>query len=131
MLFRSNRYTDDKPVDTQNIFRFEVKNQLDVLKNRPTNSPSKAIRYFIKDRDRLISKFYQNDLSDGWTPKAPIYLHHGTKDDIVYYPFNVETTVRNLNKLGGDVKLVKYDGHDHESLDKLYLLNMIEEFGAY
>lgn len=130
-VYAINRYTDDKPLDTQNIFQFEVNNQSDVLNNRPTNSPSKALKYFIKDRDKLISKFVQNDLSDGWTPKAPIYLHHGTKDENVYYSFNADTTVRNLNKLGGNVELVKYEGHDHYTLDKLYLLNIIEEFGKY
>ncbi|MBD3351931.1 MAG: hypothetical protein GF364_10640 [Candidatus Lokiarchaeota archaeon] len=126
-----NRYTDDKPVDTEKIFKFEVDNQSDVLRNRPTNRPSQAIRYFIKDKSKLISKFAQNDLSDGWTPKAPIYIHHGTKDDVVMYIFNAKTTVNNLNKRGGNVELVKYEGHDHYTLDKLYLLNIIEEFTQY
>src|SRR6056297_2635242 len=45
-----NRYTDDKPLDTNKIFKFEVKNQSDILLDRPTDRPSHAIRYFIEDR---------------------------------------------------------------------------------
>jgi acetyl esterase/lipase len=130
-IYSINRYTDDQPLATDKIFRFEVTSQDDVLRNRPTNRPSNAIHYFIPGRNELISKFAQNDLSDGWSPRAPLYIHHGTRDDLVYYHFNAETTVNNLNKLGGDVELVKYVGHDHESLDKLYLLNMLEAFVQY
>ena len=126
-----NRYTDDKPLDTAYIFKFEVENQFDVLRDRPTNRPSQSIRYFIKGKSKLMSKYAQNDLSGGWAPQAPIYIHHGTDDTEVFYYFNAEPTVRNLNKLGGDVELVKYPGHDHYTLDKLYLLNMIDEFGQY
>ncbi|TFG19451.1 MAG: hypothetical protein EU533_06810 [Promethearchaeota archaeon] len=126
-----NQFTDDKPLDNSDIFKFEVEDQRDVLKKRPTSIPSEAIRCCIKDRDKLISKFAQNDLSDNWAPKAPVYIHHGTNDETVPYPFNTEVTVNNLNYQGGDVELVKYEGHDHYTLDKLYLLNIIEEFDQY
>lgn len=130
-LYAINQFTDDKPLDNSDIFQFEVENQLDVLKNRPTSIPSEAIKCCIKDRDKLISKFAHNDLSDNWKPKAPVYIHHGTEDENVPYPFNAENTVNNLNNQGGDVELVKYEGHDHYTLDKLYLLNIIEEFEQY
>jgi hypothetical protein len=118
-------------LDSDEIFKIPVDNQLDLLRNRTTSRPAKVIQYFIKDKSKLISKFAQNDLSDGWKPIAPVYIHHGTEDDIVYYFHNPEPTVKNLNKLGGNVTLVKYEGHDHYSLAKLYLLNMIEEFEQY
>jgi hypothetical protein len=130
-LYCINKFSDDQPLDSDEIFKIDVENQLDVLSNRTTGRPAKVVRYFIKDKSRLISKFAQNDLSDGWKPIAPIYIHHGTEDDIVYYFQNPEPTVKNLNKLGGNVTLVKYEGHDHYSLAKLYLLNMIAEFEQY
>lgn len=130
-LYSINLFTDDKPLDNSDIFQFEVEDQQDVLKDRPTSIPSEVIKCCIKDRDKLISKFAHNDLSDNWAPKAPVYIHHGTDDDIVPYPFNTETTVNNLKNQGGNVELVKYEGHNHHTLDKLYLLNIIEEFEQY
>ena len=118
-------------VSNDKLFKFEINNQSDILNNRPTSVPTQCLQYFIKDKNKLISKFAHNDLSDGWTPIAPVYVHHGTEDENVFYPFNTETTVNNLNKLGGNVVLVKYEGHDHYTLDKLYLLNMIDEFNQY
>ena len=48
-------------------------------------------------------------------PKARLYIHHGTADDIVYYPFNAELTVDNLHNEGGLTTLVRYEDHDHYS----------------
>lgn len=126
-----NQYTDDKPLDNSDIFKFEVNNQLDVTRDRPTNVLSGMFRYFIDGKDRLFSKFAQNELAHDWTPIAPVYIHHGTNDGTVPFTLNADLTVNNFNNQGGTAELVKYDGHDHESLDKLYLLNIIEEFGQY
>ncbi len=124
-LYAINTYSDDQPVDTTELFKISVENQLDVLKNRPTSTPSDIFRYGLPNKGELISKFAKNDLSDGWAPKAPIYIHHGTEDDIVYYPFNAEITVENLQDQGGNVSLVRYDNHDHYSPAKLFLLDML------
>ena len=109
-----------------------MENQFDVLKDRPTSRPAEAI-YFLKDEERetILSKFEKNDLAHNWTPNAPIYVHHGTMDTDVPYIFNAETTVNNLNDLGGNLILRKYKGHDHESLAQLYLLNMVDDFEQY
>ncbi len=53
--------------------------------------------------------FRESCLHEGWSPKAPIYVHHGTDDDIVFYDKNVEVMLNNLNEEGGKVMLRKYD----------------------
>ena len=125
-LYAINAYSDDRPVDTAELFKIPVENQLDILKNRTTSIPSKITPYVFQGKDDLISKFAKNDLSDGWAPKAPLYIHHGTRDDIVYYPLNAELTVENLRNNGGNATLVRYDDHDHYSPAKLYLLDMLD-----
>jgi len=72
--------------------------------------------------------FADNCLHDDWQPIAPIFLHHGTADDIVYYDKNVEVALNNWNQLEGKAILRKYENHDHYSLAFLYLLSMVEDF---
>lgn len=128
-LYAINAYTDDQPLDTSAFLKIPANNQLDILKNRVTSSPAEIFRYFISQRGALLSKFAKNDLSAGWAPRARLYIHHGTADDIVYYPFNAELTAENLYDEGGLTTLVRYEGHDHYSPAKLFLLDMIREIG--
>ncbi|MCP4122960.1 MAG: hypothetical protein GY751_14510 [Bacteroidetes bacterium] len=131
-LYSINEYSDGSPVPKEKIFKYEVNNQLDVLKNRPTSRPAKVFKFKIgKNRKNLIAKFDQNSLAKNWTPLAPIYIHHGTDDDIVYYDKNVEVVIKNLNRNGGSTYLRKYDNHDHYSLALLYLTNMIADFETH
>jgi len=125
-LYTINKYSDDQPLDSTSLFKIPAANQLDVLKNRQTSVPAEITPFTISDKNRLISKFAKNSLSNDWTPKAPIYIHHGTEDDIVYYPFNTELTVQNLKEKGGNVTLIKYQDHDHYTPAKLFLLDMLE-----
>ena len=128
-LYAINAYTDDQPLDTSAFLKIPTKNQLDVLKNRVTSRPAEIFRYFISKKGALLSKFAKNDLSAGWAPRARLYIHHGTADDIVYYPFNAELTAENLYDEGGLTTLVRYEGHDHYSPAKLFLLDMVREIG--
>ena len=128
-LYAINAYTDDQPLDISSFLKIPAKNQLDVLKNRTTSTSAEIYRYFIADKISLLSKFAKNDPSAGWAPKARLYIHHGTAGDIVYYPFNAELTAENLYDEGGLTTLVRYDGHDHYSPAKLFLLDMIREIG--
>ncbi len=52
-----------------------------------------------------------NDLLD-WTPKAPVFLYHGTEDDYVF-PLNSSTTTQALSANGGNVSHVPLEGKDH------------------
>ena len=125
-----NKYSTD-PIPTNKLFKYPVNNQLDVLKNRPTSRPRKLYKWLgRKSKKQILSQFSAQCLHDNWTPIAPIFVHHGTKDDIVYYDKNVEVMVNNLNQRNGKITLRKYEGHNHYSLAFLYLLSMVEDFDA-
>ncbi len=127
-LYAMNRFSDD-PILNSDLFKFEVNDQLDVLQNRPTSRPSNIVRILTEEnRNSMMKSFRKNALAHNWSPKAPIFVHQGTEDDIVFYYTNTEVMVNNLNRNGGDVTLYAYEGHDHYSLVMLYLLKMIEDF---
>jgi len=84
-----------------------------------------------KNRKRFIEKFDQNSLVKNWTQIAPIYIHHGTEDDIIYYDKNVEVTIKNWSKNGSEVSLRKYEGQDYYTLALLYQLNIIKDFETH
>ena len=128
-LYSINLYADDNPLPNNKLFKFDVHNQTDVLKNRPTSRLSRAIKYLsTENKIELLKKFDKSNLTYGWKPIAPIYFHHGTDDDIVYYDNNVEIAVNNLSDNGANTHLVKYEKHNHYTLAHLYLLNMLTDF---
>jgi hypothetical protein len=130
-IYATNAYSNN-PIPNDIIFKYPVKDQLDVLKNRPSNVPSKLFKKLDKQTfDQLIKKVEINELAKSWSPVAPIYLNHGTDDDIVYYNNNVDVALKCLRKNGGKVMLRKYVKHDHYTLAKLYLLRMVDDFRKY
>jgi len=62
-----------------------------------------------------------NDLLD-WTPKAPVFLYHGTEDDYVF-PLNSSTTAQALSANGGNVSHVPLEGKDHYTATMDYYRN--------
>ncbi|MCP4457727.1 MAG: hypothetical protein GY816_06825 [Cytophagales bacterium] len=131
-LYAINEYADGPPVPKEKFFKYEVNDQMDVLIDRPSSRPSKILKFTAGEtRKKLVEKFDQNSLVDNWKPIAPIYVHHGTDDNIVYYKKNTEVMVNNLNSNGGKVYLKKYEGHNHYSLALLYLSNMIADFETH
>ena len=128
-LYGINRYGVGTPVD--GVFKYDVKNQLDVLTNRPSTLPSELINLVFWQRAKLLQKFEDNSLVDGWTATAPLYIHHGTADDTVYFDYNAEVFVDKQNKRGANTKLFKYEGHNHESLLELFTLNMVKQFDSH
>ncbi len=127
-LYSINAFSDS-PIPADNIYKYPVNNQLDVLSERPSSIPAELFRNPTSQvKHDLINKFSQQSLAHGWSPKAPVFLHHGTRDDVVYYDNNALITKNNLNRNGGDVILYTYNNHNHYSLVLLYLLKMIEDF---
>lgn len=59
----------------------------------------------------LLDVLADNDLLD-WTPKAPVFLYHGTEDDFVF-PLNSSSTAQALNAKGGKVSYVPLEGKNH------------------
>ena len=71
----------------------------------------------------LLNAFADNDLLD-WTPKAPVFLYHGTEDDFVF-PLNSSITAQALNAKGGKVSYVLLEGKDHSTAVLDYFSNCI------
>ena len=71
----------------------------------------------------LLNAFADNDLLD-WTPKAPVFLYHGTEDDFVF-PLNSSSTAQALNARGGKVSYVPLEGKDHTTAVLDYFSNCI------
>lgn len=127
-FYAMNKFGPD-PIPNERLFKHSVTSQLDILINRPSSKPSQVMKLLdVSDKAKLLNSFRVNGLAHGWAPKAPIFVHQGVDDDIVFYDQNTEVMVNNLNRLGGDVTLYAYEGHNHYTLVMLYLLKMIEDF---
>ena len=61
----------------------------------------------------FLNVLEDNDLLD-WTPKAPVFLYHGTQDDYVF-PLNSSSTAQILSSNGGNVSYVPLEGKDHDT----------------
>ncbi len=66
-----------------------------------------------------------NDLLN-WTPRAPLYMYHGTEDDYVY-PLNTISTVEKLTYLGGNVSYIPLEEKDHLSAALDYFLMVLQK----
>lgn len=74
---------------------------------------------FTKEKNSHLNKFYaslkKNSLID-WTPKAPIMLVHGTKDDVVPF-FCSENACNSFKERGAKVELISVNyGHKDAAL---------------
>ena len=77
-----------------------------------------------------LKKFYpylvENSVSEGWRPKAPIYLSHARVD--TYVPVEcAEVTVSKLRKAGANVSLNLFPG-THNTVGYLHFLRTVLEF---
>ncbi len=123
-----NKFSD-KPISFNNIFKFPVHTNIDVLKKRPLSIPSEALQKLTKTSyQHMINQTERSNLSSGWQPIAPLFLHHGTEDKTVPYDNNPEVALKYYKENGGTATLIKYEGHNHESLGLLYIENVIKEF---
>jgi dipeptidyl aminopeptidase/acylaminoacyl peptidase len=69
-----------------------------------------------------------NSVSDGWRPKAPIYLCHAKVDTHVPYE-NAEATVSKFRKAGANVSFVTYAGN-HLSVGVTFVLRLLIQFSS-
>ncbi|WP_024773084.1 alpha/beta hydrolase family protein [Aquimarina macrocephali] len=119
----------NRPADQ--IWNFEVNHPIEAL-NLPSSIPSQVFKSSFIDNiengnDReIISIMEENDLIDGWTPKAKVFLHHGINDDIVPY-FNTENAYNSFLNNGSDVTLYRYGGNHCTPIFE-YLTNLLKDF---
>jgi len=129
-LYTMNKFGLE-PLDNDQLFKYSVNRDLDVLTERPSSKPSQLLKFLSNDeKEQFMKSFRYNSLAHGWAPQAPVFVHHGTADDIVYYNNNAALAVDNWNRNGGNAQLYSYANHNHYSLVMLYLLNMIADFDA-
>ena len=72
---------------------------------------------------KLSKHLSENSVTDGWRPKAPIYLFHSTSDITVPLECS-ESALKKLRKAGGNVVLYKYPG-DHYTVGYTYFVRSI------
>jgi fermentation-respiration switch protein FrsA (DUF1100 family) len=70
--------------------------------------------------------FEDSDRYD-WQPRAPVFLHHGTHDDIVPF-FNAQMAFQAMRARGGAVTLYTYLGKDHYQPVNSYVVRTLEDF---
>lgn len=102
--------------------------------NKPHSIPSNpritindAVRTTIlrDPSDPLAQGIAANDCFD-WTPRAPVWLHHGTADDIAPF-FNSQIAFETMRQYNSPVHLVPYLTMDHDQPFRLYLLSACAE----
>jgi pimeloyl-ACP methyl ester carboxylesterase len=69
---------------------------------------------------KLGKYLHENSVTEGWRPKAPIYLFHSNADVIVPVEC-AEAALKKLSKAGAQVVLYKYPG-DHYTVGYLYFV---------
>ncbi|MCL2727255.1 MAG: hypothetical protein FWD56_02590 [Bacteroidales bacterium] len=64
-----------------------------------------------------------NSVSEGWRPKAPIYLYHATTD--TYVPREcAEAAITKLRKAGANISLISYPG-DHFTVGYYFMYRLL------
>ena len=77
-----------------------------------------AIRQAFEDSDRY-----------DWRPRAPVFLHHGTHDDIVPF-FTSQMAYQAMRARGGRVRLYPYIGQDHYLPVNTYVVRTLADFAS-
>jgi acetyl esterase/lipase len=69
-----------------------------------------------------------NDRYD-WGPRAPVFLHHGTHDDVVPF-YCAQTAFEAMRRRGGRVTLYPYLGKDHYQPASRYVTTSLADFSG-
>lgn len=126
-----NRFAPQLQRPNDQIFRLQIYDQTDaflVVGSTPRDLFTGFFIQHIQDGTDVdfIKALDDDTTSEGWTPKAPVFLHHG-KDDSVVPCFNSETAYEGL-KHSGVVELHVYPGQDHTTFVPAYASATIDEF---
>jgi acetyl esterase/lipase len=103
----------------------------DVLADAPKNprvglDPGFRNAYLNDRDDEMRRAFRDNDRYD-WKPVAPVFLHHGTQDDIVPF-FCAQKAYEAMRARGGRVQLYPYLGKDHYQPVNRYVTRSLADF---
>lgn len=111
------------------IFSFAVTDQTSAITNFYGTIKDIFRPYFIENvlsgaDTEWIEASKRNSFHEGWTPKGRVFLHHGTKDNIVPY-FNTTDAYNGLTAAGGDVTVFTYEGKEHTNVTPMYIKNTL------
>jgi dienelactone hydrolase len=103
----------------------------DVMALAPKN-PRQALdpefrKQFLDDVDNEMRLALQDSDRYDWKPLAPVYLHHGTHDDIVPF-FTAQMAFEAMRARGGRVTLYPYLGKDHYQPANTYVIRSLADF---
>jgi dienelactone hydrolase len=82
------------------------------------NDPGDEMRRALRDSDRY-----------DWKPLAPVFLHHGTRDDIVPF-FASQMAYEAMRARGSRVNLYPYLGKDHYQPVNTYVTRSLADFAS-
>ncbi len=103
----------------------------DVVALAPKN-PRQALdpefrnRFLTDIDDEMRLALQESDRYD-WKPLAPVFLHHGTHDDIVPF-FTAQMAYEAMRAKGGRVTLYPYLGKDHYQPANTYVIRSLSDF---
>lgn len=130
-LYSINRFSGlNRPNDQ--IWNYPVYDQASSF-STPSKIPADLVRdvFMYKllsgEDTKMLAEINKNVFSEGWTPVGKVFLHHGDADDIVPY-FNSQRAMTGLTNAGGDVTLYTYNGGNHTSEVKNYVLTTLADF---
>jgi dienelactone hydrolase len=127
-------YKVGRPFDRIVVPPFAAALAKDVLASapkKPRNGLDAEFRLGFLDstEKELRQAFKGNDRYD-WKPLAPVFLHHGTQDDIVPF-FCAQMAFEAMRAQGSRVKLYPYLGKDHYEPVNAYVTTSLADFAAF
>jgi acetyl esterase/lipase len=82
---------------------------------------------YLNDRDDEMRRAFQDNDRYDWKPITPVFLHHGTHDDIVPF-FCAQMAYEAMRARGGRVTLYPYLGKDHYQPVNRYVTRSLADF---
>lgn len=125
-LYATNKFAD-QPLPWERIFKFDVIDETNVMKGRPSNIPTEILQSSFVGNSFIKEEFRKNDLIIGWHPLRKTFLYYGTKDTNVF-PFNSVNAYNTFRNKGSDITLIEFNGDDHYTPVLKYYLDMIQTF---
>jgi pimeloyl-ACP methyl ester carboxylesterase len=103
----------------------------DVMALAPKNPRQGLVPEFRKEfldgKESEMRRALQDSDRHDWQPRAPVFLHHGTHDDIVPF-FTSQMAYEAMRARGARVKLYPYLGQDHYQPANIYVIRSLGDF---
>ena len=124
-------YKLNRPFDKTVIPPFAAALATDVVSPAPENPRTGNVpefrQSFLDDPDHEMRIALRDNDRYDWKPLAPVFLHHGTHDDIV--PFHgAMMAYESIKAKGGAVTLYPYLGKNHDEPVNAYVFRALADF---